>query len=98
MEGTASTPDALTLSMFDSLLELHKLGIPKCEVWLRSYIPRGQVYKVPLENVALKCLVPFTKGVEEVYLMNEDDLTNDIMEMLRGVNVHVFDAHGSRLL
>jgi len=84
----------LSLSIFDSLLESHRL--PKCEIWVRSYIPRGQVYKVPLNNVALKALV--LKGTKEIYLMNDDDLTDDVMEALRGANMSVFDAQGKKLL
>lgn len=99
MEDATSAPDSfLTLSTLDSLLETHKLlrsKLPKCEVWIRSYIPRGQVYKLSLDNLLMKCFV--VNDAEIIYLMNEDDLTDDIMGTLRGINVPVFDSHGKRL-
>ena len=95
MENGTSAPDSsLALSPFDTLLRDYKLlkaTLPKCEMWTRSYMPRGQVFKVSLFSR------PFTDA-EDIYLMNSDDLTDDVMEMLQGVNIPVFDAHGKRLL
>ena len=85
----------LTLPLIGLLETLKRSRPPKCEVWTRSYIPCGQVFKVPLDNAVFSSLL--TENVDEIYLMNEDDLTDEIMEILRGANISVFDAHRNRL-
>ena len=69
--------------------------LPMVEVWIRDYLPSGQVLKIILKDLSLvKGYLPWT---EEVYLLSREDLSMEMAETLRGVNIPVFGPGGERL-
>lgn len=83
----------LTLPLLDTLLEVRtRSRPPRCEVWV-GHIPRGQVFKLMLNSDVMPFVEPYTEtgGIEEVFLVSRDDLTDEIMETLRDANITVFD-------
>ena len=88
-----------TISCNDLKKALDLLGPkpPNVEVWVRDYIPSGQVLKVVLKD--LPGSVPtYLPGTDVVYLIGTEDFRSiEISKTLQDYNLPVFAPGGSRL-
>ena len=72
---------------------------PRIEVWIRDYLPSGQVLKVVLKDLPALIYALYTNlpGTEEIYLLSREDFSMEMAEILRNAGIPVFGPGGEIL-
>lgn len=71
---------------------------PLAEVWISNHLPDGQVYKLMLKDLpSIYNFKGYAQGTEEIYLLNPNDYSMELSQILRNIGIPVFTPSGEKL-
>lgn len=76
---------------------LRRTRPPKVEVWVIKYVPDNIVSRIILKELEFPYFKSHLPETEEIYIMSNQDYSMEMADLLRNVNIPVFDSSGRRL-